>query len=311
MRANGRKRLAMDRIAVLAALAAVACGDQHHSRGATFTVGDLTATFADNGDSPHWLSGARSVVHGPTGASAFDTVKRWSGGLNFEHLIAGHFDPANAFEPRRGWMGLSILPTGDGVVLYRPRETSQWAVESSIAYRMLAPNHIDMDFRCTVHDPARFAPESYAAFFFASYMHGAESPAITFPSDGGLVSVVEPGTYIGRDAEHLEIAPGHDSPHNLAAHDAPRIDEPYYFGRFANGMVWVAMFDKLVAESDEIRFALFAFKGSQLPAWDFSYVLRDLAAPCGFRARFVFEPFGGADDVADEFAAWSEELGEP
>lgn len=295
---------------LIAACAAIGLSCADGNNAVSITVGDLTATFAGNEDSPDWLSGVRSLSHRARPVSAFDDAKHGQGGgLNFEHLTSGHASAANAFEPRFGTMRLEVLPTGDGVELHRPREASHWAVESWTTYQLVAPHYLDLAFRCLVHEPERFDPQGYALFFFASYMYGAADPAIWFPSDGAELAAADvPGVYRAREAEPLELALDHDWPLNSGSHDAPRIDAPWYFGELGSGMVWALLFDRLVTESDEVRFALFTFKGPALPAWDFAYVLRDLEAPCGFRARAIYKPFAGAGDLAREHEAWRESL---
>ena len=58
----------------------------------------------------------------------------------------------------------------------------------------------------------------------------------------------------------------------------PRFTKPFYFGRAANGMVFMLMFNKIYTEEDEIRFSLFKFKLRRFPrpAWDFQYVIRKM-----------------------------------
>ena len=65
-------------------------------------AGDLEILFRDNSRSPEILSGIQSLfnVKDAPGFDAFDPdVLGASAGLNFEHIISGHRNAANAFSP--------------------------------------------------------------------------------------------------------------------------------------------------------------------------------------------------------------------
>ncbi|MCU0961439.1 MAG: hypothetical protein MUF48_15190, partial [Pirellulaceae bacterium] len=67
--------------------------------------GALSVEFRDNAESPQLLSGVDRLFH-VDHAPAFDAFDPndpgSSAGLNFEHIISGHNDPANWFAPRHG-----------------------------------------------------------------------------------------------------------------------------------------------------------------------------------------------------------------
>src|SRR6058998_2061628 len=73
----------------------------------TFTIqrGNLSVLLRDNALSPKVLSGVDSLFS-RTDAPEFDAFdpddRGASAGLNFEHVICGHSNVANAFTPRRG-----------------------------------------------------------------------------------------------------------------------------------------------------------------------------------------------------------------
>lgn len=299
----------MHRIA-LTALLALACtaGDDLRTYvpadGAELQVGALTATFAGNGTG---LSGVQALYH--EARPDFDAFDPWtpgaSAGLNFEHLTAGHRDGRNQFAPRAGRMALEVRSDGQAVRLTRAAGDSPWGVASTLTYEMAPPHYIDLRFRCTITDPAAFDPQGYALFFFASYMNVVEDIAIHFPGPGDWESWPWAGTLKAVDADELEVAPDHDWPLNSRAYDAPRIAEPYYYGRVWDGMVWAMLFDRLRTPDDEIRFGMWAFKGAPFPAWDWGYVVHDVrSGVCGFDARAIFKPWAGREDIVEEYEAW-------
>src|SRR5262245_14338142 len=149
-------------------------------RMAKIVSGDLAVVFRDNTYSPRILSGVESLVHVRSAPdfNAFDpdTVGA-AAGLNFEHIISGHPDPANSFTPRYGRYSLFKLPGERSVSLVREREDCPWAISSTLKYTVSAPHYIDLDFRCVVHEPKLFGKRGYAILFFANYMNDvAEVP---------------------------------------------------------------------------------------------------------------------------------------
>ena len=75
-------------------------------------------------------------------------------------------------------------------------------------------------------------------------------------------------------------------------------------------MVLILMFDRMLSETDEIRFALYRFQvkpESRRPAWDFQYVIRrvETGDRYGFRGRMVWKKFRSREDCLAEYDRWS------
>ena len=115
-------------------------------RSAKIVSGNLAVTFRDNSYSPRILSGVESLVHlkDAPDFNAFDPDSVGAAaGLNFEHIISGHSDPANRFTPRYGRYSLFKLPDGRSVILVRSQEDCPWAVSSTLKYTVSPPHYID------------------------------------------------------------------------------------------------------------------------------------------------------------------------
>ena len=96
--------------------------------------GDLVAEFLDNAQSPQILSGVDRLIHvqDAPGFDAFDpNDPSGSAGLNFEHIISGHSDPANWFAPRNGPYRLFRRAEPDSVLLWRRHEEDPWRWRAS------------------------------------------------------------------------------------------------------------------------------------------------------------------------------------
>ena len=96
--------------------------------------GALSAIFRDNSKSPRVLSGVDALFNTDVapGFDAFDPVGRGaSAGLNFEHIISGHANPANMFTPQHGKYDLRRLSGGASVQLVRRAEDEPWKVAST------------------------------------------------------------------------------------------------------------------------------------------------------------------------------------
>ena len=296
---------------------------------------DLAVLFRDNAESPRLLSGIQSLFNLKSAADfdAYDPDDAGaSAGMNFEHIIAGHRDPANRFTPRHGRYELYRLPDGKSVTLVRKPEDSPWKVSSTLKYIVNEPHYIDIEFRCVAREERRFGERGYAIFFFANYMNDvAEIPlhfrGITEAGGeerwvAGEAPETHPdwrrgGTYRHAEAADLAYDEDHNFKLNVWSYEYPRYTEPFYFGRAANNMVFILMFDKAYSPEDEIRFSLFKFKAlrevdPQLrPAWDFQYVIHRVeeGKPYGFRARLVWKKFISADNCFAEYRFWQENLG--
>jgi hypothetical protein len=294
---------------------------------ATLSAGHLKVTFRDNANSPKVLSGVATLFH-QKDAPTFDAIDPdspgASAGLNFEHIISGHKNKNNAFTPRHGKYDLFLLPGGKSARLVRKREDDPWAVSSTLTYTVTAPHYIDVDFRCTAHDPALFGKRGYAILFFANYMNEVEDVALHFrgvaaaDQEEKWIRADTPkghpdwntgGTFRHVKAPALEYDADHNFKLNSWSYEYPRFTKPFYYGRAAHGMVMILMFDRTYAEEDEIRFSLFKFKIPRFPrpAWDFQYVLHRPRAgqEYGFRGRMVWKRFVSPEDCLREYEAWA------
>lgn len=292
--------------------------------------GDLQVVFRDNSHSPRVLSGLDSLINtrDAPGFDAFDPEgKGASAGLNFEHVISGHRNPHNAFTPRKGPFTLSPLADGSGARLVRRGVDDPWSVSSTLDYKIVAPNAIDFEFRCTPERAELFGKRGYAIFFFADYMNdvadvglhflGVTKPGeaehwITADGPRGHADWNSGGTYAHRDAPPLEYDKDLEFRLNSWSYDWPRYTQPFYFGRAAHGMTFLLMFDRGYTPEDEIRFSLFKFKLPKhpRPAWDFEYVVHKAVSgkTYGFRGRLVWKKFVSAEDCHDEYVRWSRGL---
>jgi len=288
--------------------------------------GDLSVLFRDNSESPGVLSGVDSLFNtrDAPGFDAYDPdSKGASAGLNFEHIISGHRDAANAFAPRLHRYTLYRLPDARSVVLERRREDDPWSVSSTMKYTVTEPHYIDLEFECVPHDAGRFGKRGYAIFFWANYMNevadvpirfrgvaGPGSPETWIAADGppGHPDWNQGGTYRHVRAAPLEYDDDHNFKLNSWSYDRPRYTKPFYFGRAARDMVFLIMFDRGWTHEDEIRFSIFKFKLGTFPrpAWDFQYVIHRVEENrrYGYRARVVWKKFVSADDCLREYEDW-------
>ena len=284
------------------------------------TAGDLRVAAWDNSYSPNRLSGLRSLLN-LRDAPDYDAFRV---ALNFEHVISGHHRSANDFSPRQGPYHLKQSPDG-GVEWARRASDSPWKLDSTMRIRLSAPNAIDFRFSCTPRDAQLFGKHGYAVLFWANYMNPLTDidmhfRGVTGPDeDEQWVSVQAPrtdflhrhgGVYRSRDSKRLSFDDDHKSPWNVASYRYPRFTRPFFFARAEHGMVLILMFDRMLTETDEIRFALYRFQvkpESRRPAWDFQYVIRrvETGEHYGFRGRLVWKKFRSREDCLAEYDRWS------
>jgi hypothetical protein len=304
--------------------------DREKVETAEIVRGDLSVLFRDNSQSPKILSGVDSLFNtrAAKGFDAFDPdTPGASAGLNFEHIISGHSNVANAFAPRHGRYTLYKPSDGHSVILKRLREDCPWDVSSTMKYTLTAPHYIDVNFQCTPHKSSAFGKRGYAILFFADYMNDVADVPLHFlgvdsgdakerwiSADGpkGQVDWNGGGTYRQQKAADLEYDATHNFKLNIWSYDYPRYTKPFYYGRAANDMVLIIMFNKSFAAEDEIRFSIFKFKlpKKQRPAWDFQYVIHKVEEnrKYGFEARVVWKKFVSSEDCRREYERWSKSL---
>lgn len=291
--------------------------------------GDLSVLFRDNSESPAILSGIQSLFNheGADGFDAYDPDTRGaSAGMNFEHIISGHRNASNRFTPRHGRYDLYRLPGGHSVTLVRQREDSPWDVSSTLRYTVTEPHAVDVEFRCTAHNPDLFGERRYAIFFFANYMNDVEDVSLHFM---GVDQAGGPEQWIAADApqghrdwkcggtyRHLRAGPlAYDKDVafrlNSWSYDWPRFTKPLYYGRAGSDMALILMFNKACSVEDQVRFSLFKFKLPKhpRPAWDFQYVINQVeqGREYGFKARLVWKRFVSAEDCLREYEKWRSE----
>jgi hypothetical protein len=299
-------------------------GEKVHT--ARIVSGDVAVGFRDNSYSPRILSGVESLVHVKSALdfNAFDpdTIGA-AAGLNFEHIISGHADPANSFTPRHGRYSLFKLPDERSVTLVRSQEDCPWAISSTLKYTVTAPHYIDLEFRCVAHEEKLFGKRGYAILFFANYMNnvaelpihfrGVSGPGVTEEWIAGDAPNAHPdwnrgGTYRHASADAISYDENHNFKLNVWSYDYPRFSKPFWYGLTARGMVFQMMFDRDCTARDQVRFSVFKFKLPKLqrPAWDFQYVIHKVeeGKEYGFRTRVVWKSFVSPDDCLAEYEKW-------
>lgn len=292
--------------------------------------GHLRALFKDNTHSPEILSGIETLIN-LQDAPEFDAYDPdnpgASAGLNFEHIICGHSNPANAFTPRKGKYTLSRLADRNSVMLVRHQDDSPWAVSSWLKYTVEAPHYIDFEFECNPHEHRKFGDRGYAIFFFANYMNDVGEVPIHFRGidrQGGAEKWIagdapeghpdwnQGGTYRNTNAVALEYDTDHNFKLNVWSYDYPRYSKPFYYGLAENDMVFMLMFDRACTPHDEIRFSIFKFKLPQKPrpAWDFQYVIHKVESnkQYGFKGRLIWKRFISPEDCLAEYETWAKLL---
>lgn len=295
----------------------------------TIRAGALSAVFRDNSESPRILSGIDTLTH--SGVAEFDAYDPdtigASAGLNFEHVISGHSNPANSFTPRRGRYSLHADSDQRVAMLVRKAADGPWGLSSRLKYTVEEPHDVDFEFHCEALDSSLFGQRGYAVLFFANYMNDVLDPAIHFrgverkggeerwiraAAPSGHRDYNQGGTYRSVDSADLEYDQDHNFKLNLWSYDYPRFTLPFYYGRAANGMVFMLMFDKVWTETDEIRFSLFKFKLPKhpRPAWDFQYVIHRVEAgrEYSFKGRLVWKKFVSEQDCWGEYKRWQRSL---
>ena len=288
-------------------------------------AGDLSVLLRDNALSPGLLSGVDSLFNRKDAPDfdAFDPEDRGaSAGLNFEHVICGHSNSANAFTPRRGRYELRRLDDRSAM-LVREAKDDPWALASTFKYSVSEPNAIDFKFECRAQNQELFGKHGYAVLFFADYMNDVAEVPIHFRGVAAAgenekwISADAPpghpdhnhgGTYRSLLAQDLEYDANHNFKLNLWSYDYPRFTQPFFYGRASNDMVFILMFDQMHSAEAEIRFSLFKFKLPRRPrpAWDFQYVIHKVeeGRAYGFKGRLVWKKFVSAEDCWAEYRRW-------
>jgi hypothetical protein len=276
----------------------------------TLEIGDLRAVFADNrafGERHRaGYNGIAELRHRAQDSSAF--VPAYAG-FNLEHIFGGD-SLERLFEPREHPM--ELFRSGAQQVQLYQAPTPLSGVESLSTFTLSAPHSIDVAFQCIFHNPAFFR-HGYAGLFWASYIDTPPDKKIYFRGTAGNSADTvwiaawserhgEASTHPGLgDRFQLYYAP--DFNVTLAGHlSGYRYAHPVYYGRFHN-MVLAFFFDSDLP----IRFSQSPTGGGpESPAWDFHWIIPEpeYGKIYSFRARMVYKPFAGEEDVAQAYGAW-------
>lgn len=293
----------------------------------TLTTEQLRVVIGDNADGTGEHAAHRAGYNGVwslTSVHAPDNCFVPSvAGLNLEHLMDDQFmsdDGGEIFEPRQHPMTLERLSETSVRLV---QETSPLTgVRSVTTFTVHEPHTIDMAFQATLTAPPRCGRRF--GFFWASYIHGPESPALQFLDPEGLWCCLSPdghGDDSGNTVCHVSDegtwGDGRQYRAGSLAHSFSkrRFDVPLMFGRPGNGdMLYLQMFD----QRQPVRLCMSPSGGGRdadrrvrNPAWDFQYILREATAgtECGLRTRVVYKPFVGRDEIEGLYAHWEGELG--
>lgn len=252
-------------------------------------------------------------------------------GLNFEHILNGTArDKAiNKFTPRLDRCSIHRLADA-GASIVHAAEDSTWAIESEMRYVFSGSDAIDLEFTACPRED-RFSL-GYVAFMWASYMNRTRERRIHFygEMDGeeGWVSFGDPtpngfetGTVSAVGVPDLPYEEGAETL-NLIENARKKFLYPFYYGLVDGDgrlettddtMAYIMMFD----QRDPIRFAMWNFYRDEAghpdahsPAWDWQFVIRNpvVGRRYGYRARVVYRPFAGQEDVASEYHRWCAQL---
>ena len=278
------------------------------------SAGDLRVVFVDNSayGSTHraGYNGIAELRHSGQDSSVFVP---FYAGFNLEHVFGGD-SLKELFEPRRNPMLLYKISDRQ-VALYQP-ETPLSHVESLTTFELVQPHYIDVTFQCIIHSK-EFFKHNYAGLFWASYIHAPEDKHIYFwgrkkdESTDQWVSAfskkhgVKSTHLYENDKENIYFAPNFNA--TLASHFSDYVySEPFYFGRFHN-MALAYLFDR----AQGIRFSQSPTGGgAKNPAWDFQFIIPNfkVGKVYSFKARVVYKPFAGAEDIMAEYRNWKNGL---
>jgi len=151
----------------------------------SFQIGDLTAVIGDNeGYDGHraGYNGVHRLIHRIQPKSLFTVT-----GLNLEHIFDGDQDLRGdrtiTFEPRNAPMTFTKISDSEAELHQPPTPT--FHLESWTRFKLVAPQYIDLTFRCKPHQHV-FA-HGYIGLFWASYIFEPENKSIYFRDDKGWV----------------------------------------------------------------------------------------------------------------------------
>lgn len=277
----------------------------------TIENGNLKTVFIDNTDLPPnhkaGYNGIAELYHNDQDSNIF--VPSYAG-FNLEHIFSGD-SLIQFFEPRVNPMNL--YQKSDTEVLLYQEATPVSGVESLTEFKLVAPNYIDVTFRCILHNKHYFSHD-YAGFFWASYINAPPDRTIYFrgisegqPAENWIQAYSEKH---GTKSTHRAIQDKYDFffiPEFKATlannYSEYRYSTPFYFGRLHN--MALAYFFK---SHEVIRFSQSPTGGgSTNPAWDFQYLIPNpqIEKEYSFRVRIVYKPFTNSEDIRMEYEKWT------
>ena len=261
-------------------------------------------------------------------------------GLNFEHIFTGRIadESRNHFSPRKEACILRVL-RANSVSLFWPAETSAWGVASEMTYTMAGGPCLDMTFRTAL----RKTPESdYLVYMWASYLNETRGHYVHFWGVRDIHRFT--GAYYKGNIQWVRFG---ERPRSMAKHEDAVVpylgvpdleyDEealsrvnlnildpcafllPFFYGLVdgdgdpgttGDDMVYLMMFD----EAAPLRFVMFDFTSKvNAPVWDWQYVIHRPRPDVTYqyRARFIYKPFAGTEDVVKEYVSWLKGLEAP
>ena len=216
--------------------------------------------------------------------------------------------------------------TDYSVIIIHQAQHSAWDMDSEMKYIFSGEYTIDMEFKVTPRQN-RF-PLNYVAFMWASYMNCTFDRRIYFiGSNRGKEGWVAFGETTKDGFETGTIAYNEMSPLpyekdtktlNIIENKEKKFILPFYYGLVHGSgrsdcekdtMVYIMMFD----QKESVRFALWNFllnsegkPDTHSPAWDWQFVIREprIDEVYVYRARLVYKPFKGRNEVQEEYAKW-------
>jgi hypothetical protein len=278
-----------------------------------FRVGELRAVIGDNAADGEHRAGYNGVWSLTSRHESENLFVPTVAGLNLEHIFDGDTsDRQLLYEPRHADMRFTRVDD-NRAELHQPA-TPHSGLESITTFTLEEPHYLDMRFECMAHkDVFR---HSYIGLFWASYINAPLDKSIYFRSRGRWVQLCtqrhndESTVLPGGDADMPAFSPGY--PDMLYTNRSPlTFSDPFYYGRF-HGMVYLLMFDR----TQGVRFSHSPSGGGDNPqaqttnpAWDFQYIIPDyeVGRRYDLRARLVYKPFHGREDLLREVQQWHAE----
>ncbi len=283
-------------------------------------AGDLDVIIADNeafGDHRAGYNGVAVLRHRLEPRSLF--VPRVAG-LNLEHIFDGERRPTapeEFFEPRYAPMLLSRI-SDLSIALHQP-PTPYHQLESRTTFTLTPPHFIDLTFECIPR--ADTYPRGYIGLFWASYINAPENLAIYTIGRGKSENRLRwiqhaSGQHDDRstlpplsEARQPTFGDGHEPTLYTSLADQ-YYAYPFYYAHFGE-LVYLLMFER----TEGLRFAMSPTGGGRNedgttnPAWDWQWIIFDpvIGRTYGYKARAVYKPWAGRDDVVAEYERWSGE----